>query len=93
MTSVPTIGRIVHYRLNETDANRINARRDEDPTTGNRVEAGQDYPAIVVRTWSTSVNLKVFLDGKDTYWATSKQWATAQQDGDGQGCWHWPARS
>lgn len=39
---------------------------------GNFAQAGQTYPAIVVRSWSgTSANLQVLLDGTDTYWTTS----------------------
>lgn len=54
---------------------------------GNSATAGQQYPAIVVRTYGgDAVNLKVLLDGNDTYWATS---ATP---GDGAGHWVWPPR-
>lgn len=55
---------------------------------GNSVAPGDYYPALVVRTWpgATSVNLQVFLDGCDVYWATSRT------DGDGEGQWCWPPR-
>jgi hypothetical protein len=58
---------------------------------GNPVEAGDVYPAIVVRRWSdvpTSViQLQVFLDGNDTFWATSVA------EGDGERQWSWPPRA
>lgn len=42
---------------------------------GNAVHEGDVFPAMIVKTWGdtpeASVNLKVFLDGTDTYWATS----------------------
>lgn len=39
---------------------------------GNFSQAGQTFPAIVVRNWSgTTANLQVLLDGTDIYWATS----------------------
>ncbi|MEU8279799.1 hypothetical protein ACFYOK_04625 [Microbispora bryophytorum] len=54
---------------------------------GNFAEAGQVYPAIVVRVWESSfnsANLQVLLDGNDTYWATSRS------EGDQPGRWAWP---
>ena len=53
---------------------------------GNHAEAGQVYPAMVVRCFDPSVNLQVMLDGNDTYWATSRT------EGDGPGYWAWPQR-
>jgi len=108
----PTIGRIVHYKLNAADAQAINKRRADakafqratDPAAepgmpgatghqlhvGNEAEAGQVYPATVVRVFhpeTTTANLQVTLDGTDTYWATSRQ------EGDGEGAWAWPPRA
>lgn len=55
---------------------------------GNSATAGQQYPGLVVRCFGgDAVNLKVQLDGTDTYWATS---ATP---GDGEGHWVWPPRA
>ncbi|OKI47317.1 hypothetical protein [Micromonospora sp. CB01531] len=97
----PTIGRVVHYTLNEFDAESINRRRKDfaDQTTpgntgfqghvGNAAEAGHTYPAVVVRTFGGSAaNLKVLLDGNDDYWATSRTEGEPEQ----QGCWIWPPR-
>ncbi len=43
---------------------------------GNTVELGDEFPAMIVRCWgkenTSSVNLRVFLDGNDTFWAMSK---------------------
>jgi hypothetical protein len=89
---VPTIGRIVHYALSEQDAKRIEQLRWSLPTDnrGNTAEAGQVYPALIVRTWGetpeSAVQLQVFLDGSDTYWATSRS------HGDDPGQWIWPPR-
>ncbi|MFE2539103.1 hypothetical protein [Actinacidiphila glaucinigra] len=98
--TAPTIGRIVHYRLTEQDANDINRRRKDatksnagaDRTgfvlhTGNHALEGQLFPAIVVRVFNettTTANLKVLLDGNDVYWATSRA------HGDEPGRWTWP---
>lgn len=56
---------------------------------GNPAEAGQVYPAMIVRVFdpsTTTANLQVFLDGNDTFWATSRQ------QGEGQIHWAWPPR-
>lgn len=94
----PSVGRIVHYKLSEVDAEAINRRRDDFDTAnpgatgfqahiGNRAEAGQTFPATVVRTFGgDAVNLQVSLDGTDTYWATSRT------PGDDPGQWCWPPR-
>jgi hypothetical protein len=42
---------------------------------GNDVVGDQVYPMIIAKTWgdteTSSVNGQVFLDGNDTFWATS----------------------
>lgn len=53
---------------------------------GNPVAAGDRYPAMVIRHHgSGSINLKVFLDGSDDYWAT----AVPYNDGKMIGTWGW----
>ena len=98
----PSIGRIVQYTLSAGDVTVINQRRaalkaalqaggEPSPYIGNTVEAGQVYPAQIVRHFGgTTVNLKVALDGADDYWATSR--TEHSGDGDGHGSWVWPAR-
>ena len=50
----------------------------------NEVKAGEIYPAMVTRVWDQSgspsncVNLKVILDGTDTFWATSVHFDSAK---------------
>ena len=83
----PSLGRIVHYTLSDYDAAAITQRRKDDSTVANLVCGGQVFPAIVVRVFGgTTINLKVFLDGDDTYWATSRV------EGADQGTWCWPPR-
>lgn len=78
-----TVGRIVHYTLSDQDV-RLIAERDR---IGNGVQEGQVYPAIVVRTFGKhGANLQVFLDGDDTYWATSRL------EGEGPNTWAWPQK-
>lgn len=86
----PTIGRMVHYTLSEIDANLIQSRRGyaamhAAPIPSNIVNAGDVYPATIVRTFGGhAVNLRVQLDGEDTYWACSRLL------GEGPGTWAWP---
>jgi hypothetical protein len=88
----PSIGRIVHYTLNQQDADEINRRRAADPVTGvgNQAREGDVYPAMVVRifgeTPESAVNLQVSLDGNDQFWATSRTL------GEGPFHWAWPER-
>lgn len=86
-----TIGRIVIYTLDATDAESINKRRAEHHPIldGNRAAPGDECPAVVVQDWGECANLKVLLDGNDDYWATSRHGAETPT----QGCWHWPVRS
>lgn len=80
----PRLGDTVFYKLSKYDADLISQQRGSRTTQSNRVEAGQIYPAQIVRTFDTgdtgtvddntgTVNLQVNLDGNDTYWATSRQ--------------------
>ena len=86
----PTIARTVLYSLSEADARLITEQRTQNGVTGNFVEEGQTYPAVVVRIFPGNphgvVSLKVLLDGPDTYWATSRH------EGDEPGTWAWPER-
>lgn len=101
---IPTPGRIVLYRLSADDALRIRtARADRTPAifgsggtvapVGNEVNAGDVYPAVLVRVWGDTpeshCNIQVLLDGPDTYWATSRQHS---HDENAQGTWSWPPR-
>lgn len=101
MTMVPSIGRIVHYRLAPWDADAINRRRADGERNGrrddgaqvhhgNRASEGDVLPAMIVRCWGDTegamVNLQVFLDGNDTLWVSSRQ------EGESVGNWFAPPR-
>jgi hypothetical protein len=85
-TIVPTIGRIVLYRLASYDVVAIHKQRGLNHSS-NEISEGQVFPAIVVQTWGTtptsSVNLKVMLDGSDTHWVRSSS------VGVNNGQYHW----
>lgn len=90
----------MQYILSSSDAEEINRRRVRDLAqaeswpkgaqahTGNHAEAGDILPMIVCRVWDEpimTVNGQVFLDGNDTYLATSRH------EGMEPGNWFWPA--
>lgn len=58
---------------------------------GNSAFVGMILPAIVVSSFGDSedppINLQVFLDGNDTFWATSRHLRIGDQKG---GFWQWP---
>jgi hypothetical protein len=93
-----SLGRIVLYRLTSEDADAVTRRRRDadnfgarDNHTGymvhhgNPVQAGDDFPAVVVRVWPDgAVNARVLLDGTDV------QWVTWIREGTETGQWRWP---
>lgn len=90
----PTIGRVVLYCLADYDVDEIRddrRRRMEygDLRKWNDINAGEVYPADVVRTWGdtpdSAVNVQVKLDGNDTLWVTS----TSVSEGPVPGKFHW----
>ena len=84
-------GRIVYFVIDHTAAADI--ARQRIGTGGNPVAIGDVYPAMVVKVWEgTIVNLKVMLDGPDTYWATSVQydeWTPGAESLPTPRTWHW----
>ena len=73
-------------------AGRVTMQHGEQIHIGNSVDAGDEYPMLIVKVWSgeptesTVVNGQVFLDGNDVFWATSVL------QGDQNGQWHEPER-
>lgn len=86
---LPTVGRIVHYRMSEFDVGSVRTLPGFDSRRCNSPVVGQVYAALVVAAWpgDSACNLVVFLDGSATYWATSRT------PGDADGCWSWPPRA
>lgn len=88
MSEAVAVGSQVLYKLSEHDARHVRERRRYTGTPGNHPAEGQVYPAWVVASWGgTTVNLRVLLDGDDTYWATSRQ------HGGDAGQWLYPGES
>lgn len=81
-------GQHVVYTLTEGDAAAITKSREGAPYgTHNSVTAGQRFPAFVVRDWGGCANLRVLLDGRDDYWATSRSEGTQPGQYQAPGAW------
>ena len=94
-----TIGRVVHYCMSEGDCadvkhqRLLNGQTTNGGMVGNEPHPGSVYPAIAVAWWSASgANLQVFLDGPDTYWATSRLIDESVGDEPSPSSWRWPTR-
>jgi hypothetical protein len=71
-------GRIVCYVFDDVTANDVNSTRHRLGIHGTPVCPGDRAGAIVVAVVAYAVvNLTVFLDGPDTYWAKSVRYAEA----------------
>lgn len=84
-------GQHVVYTLADFDVEAIEAARNEQHAPrvhNNSAEAGQRFPAFIVRDWGNVVNLRVLLDGHDDYWATSRYEGT--DPGQWQAANSWP---
>jgi hypothetical protein len=103
---IPTIGRIVHYRLSSQDAAAINRRRDHAASflqtktggfhegyqthAGNSVNAGEVFPMLIVRTWGEDERAGV--SGQVFLDGSDVFWATSRIEGGAPGQWTWPER-
>lgn len=102
---IPTIGRIVHYRLAEQDAQQINKRRADALArmgehrensngaaihVGNDVRTGDVYPLVITRTWGDSEGSAV--NGQVLLDGSDTLWVTSVNEGDGLRQWFVPPR-
>lgn len=88
---IPSIGRIVHYRLTESDVASISYQHDGTVKSCNVPRAGDVYPLVITRVWDepteeSGINGQVMLDGNFTLWVTSRS------QGDDLGNWSAPPR-
>ena len=95
-----TKGRIVHYVLTESNAGYITNRRvpgvghgkswpaGSQAHVGNPAVTGEHVPAMIVEVFMAEgcVNLQCFLDGNDSFWATSRMFDEKEKT---PGTWHW----
>lgn len=102
---IPTIGRIVHYRLSDEDAAAINKRRSDAAAhlaehreassgvavhVGNSVSAGDTYPLVITRTWGDTEGCAV--NGQVLLDGSDTLWVTSVSEGDSNRQWSVPPR-
>jgi len=101
-----TIGRIVHYVVNQSTADAINRRRDDayehidehraraDGSiihVGNKVHKGDEFPLMVTRVFnSVYADLDTCINGQLLLDGNDTYWLTSVYEGEGPGYWHWP---
>ena len=107
MDQKPSVGRIVHYKLTEQDAQSINRRRDDFGNTkdttvwaagaqahfGNRVIKGHVFPMVVCVVWPDEHGTNLYgVNGQVLLDGNDSVWVTSARQGDEPGQWNWPPR-
>lgn len=106
-TMQPTVGRIVHYTLNQEDAEHINRRRvplldsasqaknGAQVHVGNTAHEGDVLPMIVCRVWAEIGGVSAGINGQVFLDGNDTLWVTSRKEstGDTPGYWHWPPRN
>lgn len=103
---IPTIGRIVHYRLTAEEADKINKRvadaqrlmhKHRSQATGvivhvgNTAYEGDTLPMMIVKTWGDEPGSAV--NGQVMLDGNHALWMTSVSVGEGPGTWSWPAKA
>lgn len=103
---IPSIGRIVHYRLSSQDATAINSRRKDarekmpwhhaiksgaQVHIGNEVKEGDVFPMIITRVWGPSETSAV--NGQVFLDGNDLFWVTSTSVGERNGSFAWPTIS
>lgn len=101
----PSVGRIVHYTLNEYDAQQINKRRHDATAhmaehveassgvvvhVGNGVREGEVYPLVITRVWGPGETAA--FNGQLLLDGNDTLWVTSTAIGDGPHMCAWPPR-
>lgn len=105
---IPSIGRIVHYKLNDSDVTEINRRRADARRTslhfsgaiihtGNQAEPGMVFPMLITRVWGLGPNgaqitEESVVQGQVFLDGNDTLWVTSRHQGDSEGQWSEPPR-
>lgn len=102
---IPSVGRIVHYKLTAQDAEQVNRRRADwqadraEKVTaaigymahvGNTASEGDVYPMLIVRVWGMTEGSSV--NGQVFLDGNDTLWVTSVGQGDQPRQWHEPQR-
>lgn len=103
MAQVPTVGRIVLYKLNSDNVAQINRRRSHAAAhmddhransngvmvhVGNTVHQGDIFPMVIVRVWGRDEN--ALVNGQVLLDGADTFWACSVGPGAETGMWSWP---
>jgi hypothetical protein len=103
---IPTIGRIVHYRMSKENAEAINRRRAHTRShidahrsnangvqvhVGNDVSEGDAFPLMITRVWGNQPDC--YVNGQVMLDGNDLFWATSVKVGEGPGTYSWPTRA
>ncbi len=106
MTTIPTIGCIVHYKLSAQDAGAINRRRRDAKEkmdwhvalktgaqvhVGNEASAGDVFPMMITRVWGSTPESAV--NGQVFLDGNDLFWTTSVHAGDKPAEFAWPQRA
>lgn len=103
---IPSIGRIVYYRLTESDARRVAKRRADGRGAagiaaensgaivhhGNPVSEGDVYPLVITRVFDDEPTERSVVNGQVLLDGNDTLWVTSRSQGDGLGNWSAPPR-
>jgi hypothetical protein len=100
---IPSIGRIVHYTLDEADASQINRRRADALATdhkairsgaqvhaGNGVSAGDVFPLVITKLWTNNPDHHSVINGQVLLDGNDTLWVASVKQGDGEREWRQP---
>jgi len=104
---IPTIGRIVHFKLAEYDVRQIERRRaaargstltaektGAQVHVGNPTKAGDVFPMLITRVWASpeEVTENTAVQGQVFLDGNDVLWVTSAQQGNGEHQWCQPPR-
>jgi hypothetical protein len=106
-SEVPSLGRIVHYVMADSDYTKDGAYAGGTPPVQGAASPAipRHRPAVIVETWGSetqsdpkawALNLVVFVDGMNDGYPGNTLWKTSvvhSEDPKAPGTWHWPERS
>lgn len=103
---IPSIGRIVHYRLTQSDASSITKRRADARASGvaaensgaivhhgNDPREGDIYPLAITRVWEQEPTEASAVNGQVLLDGNDTLWVTSRNQGDDLGNWFAPPRA
>lgn len=103
MAQIPTVGRVVLFKLNSSHVEQINRRRGHAALhmddhransngvmvhVGNTVHAGDVFPMVIARVWGNEE--RSLVNGQVLLDGSDTFWACSVGVGDEAGMWSWP---